>query len=194
MGSDKLIVIIVGVLGGPAVTAYYKVAAQVGASVMLFSDPFYVVIYPWLSRRAARKEWTGMYADMRRLHRVTLAVALPVALLASGLMIPLIPAVFGKELSAAVVPAVIILWGILPDAVYFWVGAVLACIDQVGRLVRYRAIASSLQLVVALVLIPFIGVIGAAVSVLVMHWLYTGLRLKLNESCRRRLIGEEVMP
>ena len=193
MTSEKLVMVVVGALGGPAVAAYYKVATQVGSSIMLLSDPLYVVVYPSLSKMAARKEWSSMFAGLSRLGRIATAVALPAAAIATGLMFVLVPAIFGSDFSKAVLPAIIVLWGVIPDVIYFWAGAVLACLDQVGRLVRYRAIASAIQLAIAASTIPFIGTIGAATSFLAMHWIYTGLRLRLALSCRNRLLAEKAV-
>ncbi|OFW57013.1 MAG: hypothetical protein A2133_08480 [Actinobacteria bacterium RBG_16_64_13] len=185
MSSEKLILVIVGVFGGATVTAQYKVASQTGTSMMLFSDPFFQVIYPSLSKMVARKRWDAVFGGLKRLQRVTLSVAVPAAAAVTGLMFPLLPLVFGREFKPAILPGIVIVWGVLPNVAFFWLRPLLLSLGQAKRLVQYRAIASGLQLALTLGLVPLIGALGAAVSLLVMHWLYAALEIRYTRQWRR---------
>ncbi len=190
MSSEKLVLVLVGALGGADIAAQYKVASQTGSSIMLFSDPFYQVIYPSLSRLVARREWQAVFSGIKRLRRITLSFSIPAAAVASGLMIPLTPLVFGSGFKPAVIPGIIILWGVLPNVCFFWLRPLLLSLSEAGRLVRYRAVASGVQLALTIALVPFIGTLGAAAGLLVMHWLYATLEIRLTASWRSRLKEE----
>lgn len=190
MSSDKLVTLIVGGVGGAGTAAIYKVASQAGSALMLFSDPFYSVIYPSLSQMVAREEWDGIFAGLRKLQRITLSVAIPGAFLASVAMTFLIPMVYGGEFRPAVLPGIVILWGMLPNVAFFWLRPLLLSLHEAGRLVNYRAIASSLQLVATLALVRPAGAVGAAFSLLIMQWLYAVLEMRLVGIRRRELLAE----
>lgn len=191
MSSDKLVLVIVGALGGAPVAAQYKIASQTGTSLLFFSDPFYQVIYPSLAKMVARRQWDAIFSGLRRLRRITLTVAIPGAAVASGLMVPLIPLVFGSEFKPAVIPGIMILWAVVPNVVLFWRRPLLLSLGQAAQLVRYRATASALQLILTLVLVRPAGVIGAAVGMLAMQWVYAALEIRLMDSWRRRLEHSE---
>jgi O-antigen/teichoic acid export membrane protein len=190
MSSAKLALVIVGALGGAPIAAQYKVASQTGGSLMLFSDPFYQVIYPPLSRLVALRRWDAVFADLRRLRRTTLTFAIPAAVTASVLMVPLIPIMFGGQFAPAVIPGIVVLWAMVPNVVIFWRRPLLLSLHEAGRLVRYGAVASSLQLVLTLALVKPLGALGAALGVLGAQWLYAALEIQLIGRHRRRLQSE----
>jgi O-antigen/teichoic acid export membrane protein len=189
MGGDKLVLIIVGALGGAPIAAQYKVASQMGSSLMLFSDPFYQVIYPSLSRMVARRQWDSVFSGLRKLQRTALAAVIPAAVVASGLMIPLIPLVFGKEFGSAVIPGIVIMWAVVPNVAFFWRRPLLLSLLETGRLMWYGAALTVLQLVVTLLLLKPLGALGGAVGVIVAQWLYFALEMRLVRSWRLRLAG-----
>jgi O-antigen/teichoic acid export membrane protein len=187
MSSEKLVLVLVGALGGTDIAAQYKVASQTGMSIMLFSDPFYQVIYPSLSKLVARREWTALFSGIKRLQRMTLSLSFPAAAVASGLLLLLTPLVFGSGFKPSIVPGIVILWGVLPNVCFFWLRPLLLSLNEAGRLVRYRAVASGTQLVLTVALVPLVGALGAAAGLLVMHWLYATLEYRRTSAWRRKL-------
>jgi O-antigen/teichoic acid export membrane protein len=187
MSSDKLVFVIIGALGSPVTAAQYKVASQTGSSLMLFTGPFYQVIYPPMAKLVAKKRWDAVFTDLRRLRRTTLTFAMPGAIIASALMVPLIPLVFGKSFAPAVIPGIVVLWGVVPGVVVFWRRPLLLTLGQAGRLTKYQAIAVAIQLLLAALLVKPIGALGAAVSLLVMLWLTASLEIRLISQWRRQL-------
>jgi O-antigen/teichoic acid export membrane protein len=103
-------------------------------------------------------------------------------------MFPLIPLIFGTGFRAAVIPGVVILWAVVPNVLFFWRRPLSLSLGLAGRLLRYRAVASALQLTLTLLLIRPLGTLGAALSMLVMQWFYAGLELRLIVSWRRKLL------
>lgn len=188
MSSEKLILVIVGIFGGATITAQYKVASQTGSSIMLFTDPFFQVIYPSLSKMVARRQWNAIFHGVKKLQRITLSFALPAAAVISGLMFPLLPLIFGSDFKPAIVPGIIIIWAVLPNVVFFWLRPLLLSLNEAGRLAKYRALSSGIQLAMTLALVPFFNAIGAAVSLLVMQWLYATLEIRLTRSRRSQLM------
>ncbi len=188
MSTDKLVMVIVGALGGAPVAAQYKVASQAGTSLMLFSDPFYQVIYPPLSKMVARREWAAVFGGLRRLQGVLFAVVLPLGAVISGLIVVLITPVFGEGFTPAIWPAIVILWAVVPNVLFFWRRPLSLSLGLAGQLVRYRGVVSLLQLIMTILLIRPLGVMGAAAGMFVMQWLYALLEIRLVSFWRRKLL------
>jgi O-antigen/teichoic acid export membrane protein len=191
MSADKIAVIIIGAMGSAVIAAQFKIASQVGSSLLLFSAPLYQVVYPSLSRMVARRQWGAVFGGLRRLQRVMLAATIPLAAVICGLMVPLLPIVFGQEFTEAVIPGIVIVWAVVPPVVFFWRRPLLLSLGQSGRLTQYRAIASAIQLAMTVLLVRPVGALGAALALVVMHWLYTALEIRLASSWRKRLLHEE---
>ena len=190
MSTDKLVLVIIGALGGAPVAAQFKVATQTGGSLMLFSDPFYQVIYPSLSKMVARGQWAAVFAGLKRMQRIIYAVALPLGAIITVLIIYLIVPVFGEEFRPAIWPGVVILWAVIPNVLFFWLRPLLLSLSESARLAKYRGIASALQLGITLLLVGPWGTLGAAAGMFVMQWLYAGLEMALVIRRRRRLLEE----
>lgn len=190
MSTDKLITIILGTIAGAPVAAQYKVASQTGTSLMLFSDPFYQVIYPSLSKMVARGEWNRVFPGLRRLQRILFAVVLPAGAVATLFIFLLLSTVFGPGFEPAVWPAVVMLWAMLPNVLFFWRRPLLLSLGESGRLARYRALVSAIQIGLTLLLVWRLGALGAAVGVLLMQWTYATLEIRLVARWRRRLVDE----
>jgi O-antigen/teichoic acid export membrane protein len=188
MGAEKLLVVLVGALGGAPVAAQYKIATQAGSSIMLLSDPLYQVIYPTLSRLAAHGEWDTMFGGIKKLQRTVYLVALPVALAVTGLMVPLLPRIFGSGFKGALVPGILVLWGVMPNVLFFWRRPLLLSLGQSGRLTAYLTIALALELLLAGLLIQPLGALGAAIGIFAMWWAYAALEMLLVIRQRRMRI------
>jgi O-antigen/teichoic acid export membrane protein len=95
------------------------------------------------------------------------AVGLPVAAGATLLAGPIIQLVFGAEYAEAALPMAIVIWSIpLGTARDINVAALLA-LGEEGRVLRLTAIAAACNLVLNLLLIPPMGIPGAAIATLI---------------------------
>ncbi|MBN1461278.1 MAG: lipopolysaccharide biosynthesis protein [Armatimonadetes bacterium] len=191
MSVDRLVLIFIGAFGGAPIAAQYKVASQTGGSLMLLSDPFYQVIYPSLSRMVARRQWDGMFSGLRRLQRTATMAVIPAAVAMSGLMVFLVPLVFGEEFETAVVPAIVILWAMVLNVVFFWRRPLLLSLDEARRLVHYGAMTAALQLAVTLPLVEPLGALGPAIGIMGAQVFYWALEMRLIRTWRVHLTQTE---
>ncbi len=155
---------------------------------MLFSDPFYQVIYPSLSTMVARRQWESVFSGLRKLQRTALAVVIPVAIVISGLMIPLIPLVFGKEFGPAVIPGIISTLGGSAKRGVLLASSAAAQSARSGPSSVVWGGLSALQLMLTLALVRPLGAIGVAISVTAAAWVYFAFEMRLVRSWRVRLV------
>jgi O-antigen/teichoic acid export membrane protein len=193
MSSDKLAVLLVGALGGARVAALFKVASQMGTAPLLLSDPFQGVVFPMLSKAVARREWDSAKQGMKQLTLIGVSVVLPTAAILSVTMPQLVALLFGRGYESASAAAVVVLWGVAPAIVIFWLRPLLLAMGE-ARLTMYIGAAASLaQVAATAALMPAFGLIGAAGALLAMYWLQAGLQLGMLSRVRDRMTSRGVV-
>lgn len=153
----RLDVAILGALAGPAVLGIYAVASKYAEVLRLPGLAVTYVLYPRMAERpetdAAR--WAG--ALLPRAFVLTLLAALP--LIAA---VPLLPLVYGRAFQAAMIPALLLIGGLLGEGV---AGVVSAYLYGVGR-PGVNSLAISVAVVVTvgldILLIPHYYAVGAS--------------------------------
>jgi O-antigen/teichoic acid export membrane protein len=156
----RLDFILLSLLTGPAVLGIYAVASKFAELIKIPGQALTYVLYPRYARDGHDRATAEARRIIPRAAMATTAAVLPLAV-AAGLVIPL---AYGHDFAPAVVPAQIILMGLLLEGV---TGVVTGYLYGVGRPgLNSWAMAGGLVLTVALdlLLIPPFGVEGAAVA------------------------------
>ncbi len=169
--------VLVGALLNPAAVAFYTLGKQISDFVLSPAEALGFTISPNFGEQKA----AGQLEDARRIYETalenTMLLYIPAAV---GLVIvadPFITMVFGTEYAGAV-PVLQILAGfIVLQAV---TNLTSDSLDYLGR-ARHRAIAkggtSIANFVLNLILIPTIGVVGAALATVITHTVYVAVNL-----------------
>ena len=179
--NNETSVILLGALQNPEAVGLYRVA-QHGAQLVPFGlMAVNMAIAPTVSELFAKGEKERLQRLISKSMVAVLAFALPVAL---GLILGgkwLIPFVFGQDYAPAYIPLVILCLAQLVNAGMGSVGLILNMAGLERFTARGVAIAAVASVVLNVSLIPFFGVVGAAIAsssslviwnILLFVWLY----------------------
>ena len=154
----RLDFVLLSVLAGPAVLGVYAVASKFAELVKVPAMALTYVLYPRFARDGA-----AAGTEARRMMPKAAA-------LTSGIVAPLwgmtflLPVVYGADFKGAVVPAQIILFGLMLEGVAGVASGFLYGIGRPGLNSWAMAAGLAMTVVLDLVLIPPYGAIGAAVA------------------------------
>jgi O-antigen/teichoic acid export membrane protein len=156
----RLDFILLSVMAGPAVLGVYAIASKFAELVKVFSMSLTYVLYPRFAKEGAEAAAARARKMMRRAGLVTTIGVAPLWISAPFV----IPAIYGSQFDAAVVPAQIILVALAVDGVG---GVITGFLYGIGRPgLNSCAMGAGLvaTVVLDLLLIPRYGATGAAVA------------------------------
>jgi O-antigen/teichoic acid export membrane protein len=155
----RLDVVILGALVGPGTLGVYAVASKYAELLRLPGLAVTYVLYPRLAVRDRAAAGRDVAALMPRAFVLTVLAAIPLAA-----AVPLLPLVYGPEFSGAMLPAYILLFGLIGEGVAGLVSAYLYGVGRPGA----NSIALGVSVVVTvgldLALIPHYHAVGAALA------------------------------
>lgn len=180
-------VLLLGLLAAVVDVGVYRVAAQGALLVSLGLTALNLVVAPFAARLYAEGEQHKLQKLARRTAQAALAFALPAVALFAVFGEWLLVMLFGSEFAGAYWPLLILAVGQLANAGFGATGMLLNMTSFERDVTRVVAIAAGLNVVLNLTLIPFFGVIGAAVatslSLLFWNvWLWRVVRWRLGVS------------
>lgn len=156
----RLDVAILGALAGPAVLGVYAIASKYAELLRLPGLAVNYVLYPIFAGRGERDATARTSSLILPSLVMPLIFAVPLALLAA----PLLPLVYGHAFHSAIVPAVILLGGLLGDVAAGLISAYLFGIGRPGWNSLAIGVGVVATVVGDLLLIPRYGAIGAAIA------------------------------
>ena len=183
--SNQMDIVLLGVLKPASEVGIYRVAWQVSLPVMFALTAVNLVAGPHF----ARAYHAGARDQLQRLAtwsaRVAVAAALPTAAVLILFGRPLLAYVFGDEFAAGGTALALLCVGQLCNAVAGSVGTVLNMTGHERDTVIGVGIAAATNLVLNLILIPLLGIEGAALATMtsMIVWngiLFTRVRRKLG--------------
>jgi O-antigen/teichoic acid export membrane protein len=155
----RLDVVILGALVGPGTLGVYAVASKYAELLRLPGLAVTYVLYPRLAVRDRGAAARDVAALMPRAFVLTVLAAIP---LAAG--VPLLPLVYGPEFSGAMLPAYILLFGLIGEGVAGLVSAYLYGVGRPGANSLALAVSVVVTVGLDLALIPHYHAVGAAVA------------------------------
>lgn len=155
----RLDVAILGALVGPGTLGIYAVASKYAELLRLPGLAITYVLYPRLTKRDHRDAARDVAALMPRAFILTALAAIPLAA-----AVPLLPAIYGPQFIRAVIPAYILLIGLVGEGVAGLVSAYLYGVGRPGA--NSLALGVSVVVTIALdvTLIPHYHAVGAAIA------------------------------
>jgi O-antigen/teichoic acid export membrane protein len=156
----RLDFILLSLMAGPAVLGVYAIASKVAELLKIPGMALTYVLYPRYARLGPQAAAARVRSLMTKATLITAVGAVPLAL-SAGIVIP---AAYGAEFQDAVLPAQIIVAGLVLDGLG---GVLTAYLYGIGRPgLNSWAMAAGLAVTVALdlLLIPSHGAVGAAVA------------------------------
>ncbi|HEU5421660.1 MAG TPA: polysaccharide biosynthesis C-terminal domain-containing protein [Streptosporangiaceae bacterium] len=155
----RLDVAILGALVGPGVLGVYAVASKYAELLRLPGLAITYVLYPRMTARG-RKEAARHVAELLpRAFAVTALAAIPLAAAA-----PLLPMAYGPAFAAAVLPACILLAGLIGEGAAGLISAYLYGVGRPGANSLALGVSVVVTVMLDLLLIPHFHAVGAAVA------------------------------
>lgn len=155
----RLDVAILGALAGPGVLGVYAVASKYAELLRLPGLAITYVFYPRLAVRDRKEAARDVAAMLPRAFVLTALAAIPLAA-----AVPLLPVVYGHEFASAMLPAYILLFGLIGEGVAGLVSAYLYGVGRPGANSLALGVSVVVTVVLDLALIPRYHVAGAAVA------------------------------
>lgn len=156
----RLDVGILGAIAGPGVLGVYAIASKYAELMRLPGLAVNYVMYPIFAARDGQEARARTRRLLLPSLTLPLLVAVPLALAAA----PLLPLVYGSAFRGAVVPALILLAGLLGDVAANLISAYLYGVGRPGGNSLAIGVGVVLTVVGDLLLIPRYGAAGAAVA------------------------------
>ena len=155
----RLDVAILGALVGPGTLGIYAVASKYAELLRLPGLAVTYVLYPRLAARDRKEAAQAVAALLPRALVLTMLAALPLAA-----AVPLLPYVYGPAFAAAMIPAYILLFGLVGEGAAGLVSAYLYAVGRPGANSLALGVSVVVTIVLDVTLIPRYHVIGAAVA------------------------------
>jgi O-antigen/teichoic acid export membrane protein len=155
----RLDVAILGALVGPGTLGVYAVASKYAELLRLPGLAITYVLYPRLAARDRREASRAVVALLPRALIFTMLAAIPLAL-----AVPLLPRVYGDAFASAMLPACILLFGLIGEGVAGLVSAYLYAVGRPGANSLALGVAVVVTIVLDLTLIPRYHAVGAAAA------------------------------
>jgi O-antigen/teichoic acid export membrane protein/O-antigen ligase len=155
----RLDVAILGALVGPATLGIYAVASKYAELLRLPGLAITYVLYPRLAARDHKEAARAVAALFPRALLFTALAALPLVA-----AVPLLPYVYGHAFHSAVIPAYILLFGLVGEGVAGLVSAYLYGVGRPGANSLALGVSVVVTIVLDVTLIPRYHAVGAAVA------------------------------
>jgi O-antigen/teichoic acid export membrane protein/O-antigen ligase len=155
----RLDVAILGALVGPGTLGIYAVASKYAELLRLPGLAITYVLYPRLAARDRDEASRAVVALLPRALVFTVLAAIPLAV-----AVPLLPYVYGQAFTSAMLPACILLFGLIGEGVAGLVSAYLYAVGRPGANSLALGVSVVVTIVLDLTLIPRYHAVGAAAA------------------------------
>ena len=155
----RLDVAILGALVGPGTLGVYAVASKYAELLRLPGLAVTYVLYPRLTARDRQDAARDVAALLPRALVLTALAAIPLAA-----AVPLLPDVYGHAFASAMIPAYILLFGLVGEGVAGLVSAYLYAVGRPGANSLALGVSVAVTIALDVTLIPHYHAVGAAVA------------------------------
>lgn len=177
----RMDIILLGALAGREQAGIYAAASRVADLIVFALAAANAIVAPMISGFHARDDMAGLQHMMTLLAKGVLVFTAPLVLLV-GIFGHTILGIFGEGYQIGYVPLLILVCGQLVNALTGPVDFLMYMTGHQQQSLRILALATALNLVLNLVLIPFYGLVGAAIATATttMFWNFLMRRFVLS--------------
>jgi O-antigen/teichoic acid export membrane protein len=162
--STKLDVIVIAALSSSAAVALYKVATRIAGTLMLFSDPLVVAVYPEMSQLHARKAIAQLSKMVKMLAKILAVFAFLLIVVFAFFGKWMLGTLAGTQYVNAQPVALVMLVGTSLSMVFFWARPLLLVYGLASRLVLVAVVSLVIQFVSLYLMVPAMGAQGAGLA------------------------------
>lgn len=162
-------VVLLGMLAGAVQVGYYGVAKKIAFSILLFTDPLYVSVYPQLSSLVSKQRFNEIKIMLRKISKILI---LPMTLFLTLAVLfnkSIISFVYGNEYITAGKPFVFLLLAVCVAAFFFWLAPLILSLGLAFFKLKVDTFVYIIGTGLAFVLTPFYGANGVAIAVLAIN-------------------------
>jgi O-antigen/teichoic acid export membrane protein len=160
--------ILIGHYLDPTAVGIYAVAILLVQALTLVPNAIQCVTYPAMATLYGKGDVVGVrhifYSTLKKSFLLTSGVAVLLAICAPFI----ITLLFGQQFLGAYIPLLILLIGYTVDSSFSAVGTTLGSIGKVHIVFRIQAICVVLNIILNILLIPLLGIAGAALATSIM--------------------------
>ncbi|HEY1320212.1 MAG TPA: O-antigen ligase family protein [Streptosporangiaceae bacterium] len=182
----RLDVAILGALAGPAVLGVYAVASKYAELLRLPGLALTYVLYPRLATKTPAEAGRRVAAMLPRAFGLNMLAAVPLAA-----AVPLLPLIYGDKFADAIIPAFILLVGLVGEGVAGVVSAYLYGVGRPGANSLGIGVAVLVTIALDVLLIPRYQAIGAGFASAAAYLTSTGALLACYFLVRRANLARE---
>lgn len=158
----KLDIIIVGRILGSSATAVYKIATQLAKTLLIFSDPLIVAVYPRFALLVSQKNIKALNGLVKRITLLMAGLSTVILTITFVLRESLIVVYAGEQYRTQAMLFVIATAGMSFAMVFFWVRPYLLSLGLATVSTKSTTLAAILSLFVIYILTRFFSTSGAA--------------------------------
>jgi O-antigen/teichoic acid export membrane protein len=162
--NDQVGIIMLGLLGTNVEVGQYRVVVSVGALIVFALTAMGAILAPHIARLYSAGDIEHLQRIVTWSVRGVVAIALPVSLVFIFWGAPLLGSIYGESYREASMALVVLSIGQLFNACMGPVGLILNMTGHEQETIKGVVVATGLNVVLAVVLIPLFGVLGAAAA------------------------------
>jgi len=162
-------VMMLGYFRTPVEVGYFKLAKSFVSYLPRLSDPFYVAVYPQLSKLWAEGKRSQIIQLLKKVTAIMASIALPVALIMFIFATQIVSLTAGQDFIPAVVAIRIMIVGIVVAVLLFWTHPAYLAMGRADAHVKVNAVSSALLIVLTFLLVPTLGFIGSAINFVIPY-------------------------
>lgn len=142
----------------------YAVAIMLTQAIRLPSSAIQMITNPTIATYWGKGEIDNIEDLINRIMKYTAAFIIPIVFVAGFFSQPIITLIFGTEFASATLPLQILLIGTVLSAIPASVGTTLSATAYVSMIFKISGITVVVNILLNLVLIPHLGITGAAIA------------------------------
>lgn len=186
--NNQIDSILIGYFLHPVDLGIYAVAFLLSQAVLLFPQSIQIITTPIISNYYGEHKYTEIKEYMRSYQKKALLITAPILIFIFLFGIFIIDVLFGKSFEGAFIPCLILSVGCFAFVPWMAIGSFLSCIDKISIVYRINIIFMIINILLNVVLIPVMGVVGAALSTSLVHILNSIICIKISYYYVDRLI------
>jgi O-antigen/teichoic acid export membrane protein len=166
--------VMLSILKGDAVVGWYNAAYNLVLGLRIIPQLFVSALFPTLSYYyvSSRKSLKIVY---EKYFRYLLMLGLPIAMGATLLSENIILLIYGSNFANSIIALQILSWDILLIFLYTILGCFLVAIDRQNEMAIAIVVTAIVNVVINIVLIPYLSYVGAAVATIAAETILFGI-------------------
>lgn len=169
LATRNIDVMILGYFRAPAEVGYFKLAKSFVSYLPRLSDPFYIAVFPELSKLWAKEQRKEIIQLFKKATVMIASIAIPVAIVVSTFSTQIILFTAGRDFLPAAIAIRIMIIGTVIAVLFFWAHPACLAIGRADAYAKVNAVSLAFVISLGFILIPTFGFIGSAIDYVIAY-------------------------